>query len=547
MEEAKKRNPNIKLAGLQWGAPGWFKGGFWSQDNIDYIIRWIKHARSDHNLNIDYVGGWNESGFDVEWFVKLKESLKHNGLTTQVIGTDNWMDTADSLKKYPAFRAAVDILGLHYPCGWLSSSMNCPDDSLARSLDMPIWASEGGSQDYDGGALALARVLNREYIDSKVTAMINWSVICSWYPSLPFWGAGLMLADEPWSGHYVVGKSIWAVAQTTQFTEPGWRYLDGACGYLGGNRLNGSYVALKSLNGWDYSVIVETVDASSPESVTLEIKGGLSTGEVHVWASVLGSFDAADYFMKIKDVKPDSGKYTLQLQQGCVYSITTTTGQQRGTATPPPSAIMRLPFEQDFDRCEFGSIPKYFDAIQGAFDVDSCRGGRPGLCLRQQIDQQPILWHWGSPTPPLVVFGDTRWTDYEASVDVLLEEQGYVDLIGRLNKQSQSGSGASQGYHLRVSSEGTWTLFGETIKGQDTTLASGTVTFRVDTRHRLCLSFQGSSIKAFIDSHLVASVNDSSYSFGQVGLLVSKWKKAEFDNVSVVGEVRSKTDPVFRW
>src|SRR5947207_7462753 len=40
MEQAKLRNPDMKLAGLEWGAPGWFNGGvggpqgFYSQDNI---------------------------------------------------------------------------------------------------------------------------------------------------------------------------------------------------------------------------------------------------------------------------------------------------------------------------------------------------------------------------------------------------------------------------------------------------------------------------------------------------------------------------------
>ena len=39
MEQAKARNPNIKLSGLAWGAPGWIgNGNFWSQDMIDYLI-----------------------------------------------------------------------------------------------------------------------------------------------------------------------------------------------------------------------------------------------------------------------------------------------------------------------------------------------------------------------------------------------------------------------------------------------------------------------------------------------------------------------------
>src|SRR5450432_2298308 len=71
MEQAKARNPNMKFYGLQWGAPGWFSGGFWSQDNINYIVNWIKHAQSDHGVHIDYIGGWNESGYKKPWYESL--------------------------------------------------------------------------------------------------------------------------------------------------------------------------------------------------------------------------------------------------------------------------------------------------------------------------------------------------------------------------------------------------------------------------------------------------------------------------------------------
>lgn len=534
MEQAKKRNPNIKLYGLEWGAPGWFKGGFWSRDNIDYIINWIKHAQSDHDLHIDYIGGWNESGWNAKWFEELKAALRRNGLTTEVVGADNWWNVVPAIKKDSSFRAGLDVIGIHYPCGWESTTMVCPDDSVARRLGLPIWASEAGSQNYNFGADALARGINRDYIDSRITAMINWSLICSWYPGFPFWGDGLMLADEPWSGHYEVGKSIWAVAQTTQFAKPGWKYLDGACGYLGNNSLNGSYVALESPDRRDYSVIIETVDASSSQTVRFSVSGGLSTSEVHVWRTWLPSVDPDEYFVHQTNIKPKNGRYTLELQPQSIYSITTTTGQHKGTAVSPPSAIMRLPFEQDFNNCRLGSIPKYFDSIQGAFDVDSARGGRRGLCLRQEINIPPILWHYGSPTPPLVVFGDTRWTNYKVSVDALLEGPGYVDLIGRLNKQMMSAPGASQGYHLRVFSSGKWELFAENDKGQKSILASGKTSIGINAWHRLSIRFDAGTIEAFIDSSLVAKIKDSSYGFGQVGLLVNKWQNADFDNVSVV-------------
>ena len=68
------------------------------------------------------------------------------------------------------------------------------------------------------------------------------------------------------------------MAQTTQFTAPGWRYLDASTGYLGGNRANGSYVSLKSPNNSDYSTIIETMDATAAQTLNFTVTGGLSTG-----------------------------------------------------------------------------------------------------------------------------------------------------------------------------------------------------------------------------------------------------------------------------
>src|SRR5690606_17196923 len=60
MEEARRRNRAITLAGLAWGAPGWVDGGFWSQDNIEQHVTGLECAR-ERGLGIDYLGGWNES------------------------------------------------------------------------------------------------------------------------------------------------------------------------------------------------------------------------------------------------------------------------------------------------------------------------------------------------------------------------------------------------------------------------------------------------------------------------------------------------------
>ena len=100
----------------------------------------------------------------------------------------------------------------------------------------PLCASENGSQDYNNGAAAMARADNRDYLDGKMTATINWPIVASIYPAFPYATDGLILANQPSSGWYSVGKQAWVTAQTTQFTAPGWTYIDSASGFLGGSR-----------------------------------------------------------------------------------------------------------------------------------------------------------------------------------------------------------------------------------------------------------------------------------------------------------------------
>lgn len=541
MAQAKARNPNIKFYGLEWGAPGWFQASsdidskhpFWSHDNITYLVNWIKGAQSVHGLHIDYLGGWNESGYNKTWYEDLKSALTSNGLTTKIVASDEvgWAVATD-MKNDAAFNNSIDILGTHYPV--IDSRLPTAD---ALSLNKPLWASESGSQQYDKGAGALAHNLNRNYVAGKMTADINWSLIASWYSTLPFAGDGLMRADQPWSGSYYVGKSIWAMAHTAQFAQPGWHYLDSACGWLGGSSSNGSYVTLKSTNGKDYSTIIETIGVSSAQTVNFSVTGGLSTGTVHVWASNFSSSSASAYFVHQQDITPSNGAYSLTVQPGYVYSLTTTTGQSKGTAISPASKSLALPYTESFESYATGALAHYFSDLAGAFETAAAGGGRSGKSYRQVITTAPIAWHSGSPTPPLTVVGDPGWSSYKVSVDILLEQAGYVELLGNLVSQVRLG-GAAVGYHLRVTNTGAWTLFKEANSSSntivDTTLASGTTSIGLNTWHTLSLVLKSGTVQALIDGKSVATVSDSTYTSGQVALLVSKWVNAQFDNVSVV-------------
>jgi hypothetical protein len=526
MEQAKARNPNIKLYALAWGAPGWVGGGqqtVWTDQFVQYLMAWMGCA-TQHHLHIDYLGGWNEKGFNVAWYEKLHAALVAAGYgDTKIVADDSFgWNVVNALDSDPAFARSVDVVGQHYVCGYLGAYESCPSTQAAEDLGKPLWASEQGSQPYDTGAAPLARAINREYVDGQMTAMVNWSLEWSAYQGLPFEGDGLLLANQPWSGNYVIGPSAWAVAQTTQFTQPGWRYLDSGSMRIPG----GSVVSLRAPDSGDWSAIAETLDATAARQVSFSVTGGLSTGPVHVWATDLASSDPANWFVREPDIQPQNGQFTATLQPGYVYSFTTTSGQGKGMATSPSAAPWPLPYHDNFESYPADSTPRYFSDLGGTFATAPCEGGRSGMCLRSVVSQQPVQWN-GTDNYPLTVVGDpANWHNYQVGVDAMLEQSGSVDLGGRVI------NGVS-GYHLIVSSSGQWKLTKVDSSGTVTALASGTTSFPVGTWHRLTLTMRQLEVTAAIDGTTLATVSDQTYDTGQVSLGVSAWQNAEFDNLVV--------------
>jgi hypothetical protein len=534
MSEAKQRNPKIMLDALPWGAPGWIGNGkFYSQDMANYIVKFIQGAKKHHGLDSEYVGIWNETNYDTNYIKMLKKTLVANGLQTKIVAADlyeNQWKITDDFKLDPILKVDVYAIAVHYA----RVKGNFYVTGGALQSGKPLWSSEDQpfdetgvilQRDWKPGARIWAKVLNTNYIDGKVTRTETWSPVTSYYDNLAAPNSGLMYANTPWSGYYSVQSAIWVTAHTTQFAQPGWQYLDSACGYLKGQ---GSYVTLKAPASNDYSVIVETIDATEPQEVAFSVAGGLSTGTIHVWQT-----NASKSFEKLSDITPQNGSFSITLEPDSIYSLTTTTGQGKGEATPPAQASFPFPYSDDFKSTPLGKTPKYFADQDGAFEVAPCTG-RPGQCLRQVVRQRPIAWGGISPDP-LTFLGGADWADYEVSTTAMLEEPGNIALAGRIDSADWFQDGKARwpsGYVLTVQQDGSWELDNSKFKTPTAKLASGKVAFSLKTWHRLAIAFRGSTIEASVDGARVASLSDDTHKKGMAGIGTG-WNNVQYADFAV--------------
>ncbi len=530
MKEAKKRNPEILLDALEWGAPGWIGDGqFFSADNIEYILRFLEGARRIHKLEIDYVGIWNETGYDKEWIKKLKKAIVERGLATKLAAADqvnNW-DIMEAMRQDAELTQAVDVVAIHYPGKDVENStvarMHDQFDKAVNlaGFDKPVWSSEDGPWRGDWqGALFLAKTYNRNFLLGKMTKTEIWSPVTSYYDLFPLPGSGLMRANTPWSGHFEVQPAIWATAHTTQFASAGWKYLEPACGFLPGK---GSYVTLISPGQKDFSLIIETADAREPQSLQLSMRGQPADRVIHIWRT-----DAKAAFQRIQSVSPRQGELSVILEPESIYSLTTTVGQKKGESQSPAPKHFPLPYRENFESYSAAKQARFFSDTTGAFEVQKCQGARTGLCYEQVVGQSPIHWHYAAETLPVSLIGDANWINYRVDAEVFFPTPAEAILLGRVGKQEQQ-SGEIVGYQLHLRSDGEWKL----TKGNRQLLASGKVTLPTGAWHKMSLEFRGDLIQPRINRKNLAIVRDASCARGLAGIGVAGWQKIQFDEFSV--------------
>ena len=438
MEQAKARNPNIKLYGLAWGAPGWIgSGNFWSTDMINYLVAWLNCAKS-HGLT-------HQLPRRLE-----RARLQHRLVRAAAVRAQRrrLLRRADRRRGHRLDRRQrPGLQPARSPARSRSSARTtragtCQRRPPARAprTRSPPASSYGpartGRRTTTAGAAAMARADNRDYLDGQMTATINWPVVAAIYPEPAVQhrradpgqpavvrrvhgrqaavGDG---ADHPVHRARAGPTSTPPAATWGQPQQRQLRHVEVA---------RTAPTGARSSRRW-------TPPPRRPSPTTSPAACPPAPCTCGARTSTRAS--SSTWFVHSTDITPSGGSFSLTLQPGYVYSLTTTTGQGKGTAASPAQGTLALPYSDNFDSDTAGQQPPYLAQQQGAFEVGPCAGGRSGQCLEQQA---PVTAdRMGRPTPtPTRSAATPAWANYTVAADALIQQAGAVQLLGRAGTQT---------------------------------------------------------------------------------------------------------------
>ena len=453
LKAARARNPAIKAYGLSWGAPAWINNGtYFGAEMVAYQAAWLT-CMAQEGVPIDYIGvwsAWRAGGWlaraappsfpfslslspslapraderywgGADYVKSLRAGLDAAGHgAVQIIIPDGNYDAAilQAAAADAAFNASFAGVGLHYPCDQPHAEVQAGGKLYWASEDwwaQPDWA----------GAGAWGHLLTQNYVRMNMTTTIAWSPLWSVYDSLNDEQAGIMLAAEPWSGHYAVTPGVWTSAQWLQFTAPGWRFLSTPSGGSGELPAGGYYVALVPPAGAaapGLTLILETLGGArcasarrpaAPQTlrVTVPAAGGAPLpgpgAALQVWQT-----NASAQFVRLADalIAPD-GSFEVTIAPDSMVTVSSVAGASKGQprAPIPPSAPFPFPYADDFSGAAEDAQARFWADQFGSWAV---RAGR----LTQVAQANPARNGWSGDSDPLTLLGSSAWTDYAVRV-----------------------------------------------------------------------------------------------------------------------------------
>ncbi len=569
MQEAKRRNEALSLDATSWSAPAWVNN-FWSDDMVDYYVDWLQGLREVHGLELNALGCHNEKGWNAEFAKNLRKAMNERGFSgVKLHGFGNWgnqkMDFLKRMQEDTELRDALDAVCAHT----FSEIQLTPEQrKMAEDMGKPIWNSE--DHVYLPGfdcLISIVKCFNQNYIISGATKVVNWYDIGATYPLEPYSKEPpMLLAQEPWSGHYLVREALWGYAHYGQFTKVGWRYIDDGCLSLPDG---GSMVTMRDPQTGDYSIIAETKGAKKAQKIKVEVSDGLAAGNLCVWYS-----DSLQQFVRLKDIAPRGRSFSITLKPNAVYSLSTMAGQQKGTfADVPASQPFPIPYEDDFEQyknpSEWGYLPHYLADLIGCYCLTPSPEGE-GSCIRQVVGSHTLSWapEWHHYT----ILGDAGWQDYEVSADVYLNPGDEAGVMGRICDVGSGYGIWAKGYYLKTDDRGKVTLILTRGKrdqkeligdkeqqaiilarkdveiGGEYTLAEAVVAgISALEWHNLKLCFQGDQITGYVDGIEVVQATSDHYGKGMAGLIAPLKEHSVstpyFDNLRITPIGRTQATP----
>jgi hypothetical protein len=280
-------------------------------------------------------------------------------------------------------------------------------------------------------------------------------------------------------------------------------------------------VALESTNHTDYTIVLETFDATATQTVSFHLTNGLSTAALNVWQTT-----QTNQFIQLGQVTPVGNNFSYAFQPECLYTLTTTTGQAKGTAKPPVATTFPVPFKDNFEGYAPEKTPKYFSDQAGTFET-FVRVDGEGQSLRQVLSQPGI--RWAAEWYPYSLIGEAAWTDYDVSADVLIEtDAGFAFIMGRVGSVPGFSDPLPRGYWLALNNAtAQWELH-----ASSNLLAAGAAVIPTDSWHNLRLAMQGASLRCHVDGALVTNLMDYTYASG-LAAVGCGWHGAQFANFIV--------------